>query len=101
MKKWFNTNYHYLVPELSDNTEIKLVGDQPFVEYEEAKAIGVLTKPVLIGGFTFLKLAKYKGSKTINDFATKWQMPISQSSIGSTNGVWSGCSSMNRAWSPI
>ena len=69
MKKWFNTNYHYLVPELSDNTEIKLVGDKPFVEYEEAKAIGVLTNPVLIGGFTFLKLAKYKGSKTINDFA--------------------------------
>ncbi|HRM19717.1 MAG TPA: 5-methyltetrahydropteroyltriglutamate--homocysteine S-methyltransferase [Trichococcus flocculiformis] len=69
MKKWFNTNYHYLVPELSDNTDIKLVGDKPFVEYEEAKAIGVLTKPVLIGGFTFLKLAKYKGSKTINDFA--------------------------------
>lgn len=69
MKKWFNTNYHYLVPELSDNTEIKLVGDKPFAEYEEAKAIGVLTKPVLIGGFTFLKLAKYKGSKTINDFA--------------------------------
>lgn len=69
MKKWFNTNYHYLVPELSDNTEIKLVGDKPFVEYEEAKAIGVLTKPVLIGGFTFLKLANYKGSKTINDFA--------------------------------
>ncbi|MFZ1254496.1 MAG: 5-methyltetrahydropteroyltriglutamate--homocysteine S-methyltransferase [Trichococcus flocculiformis] len=69
MKKWFNTNYHYLVPELSDDTEIKLVGDKPFAEYEEAKAIGVLTKPVLIGGFTFLKLAKYKGSKTINDFA--------------------------------
>ena len=69
MKKWFNTNYHYLVPELFDDTEIKLVGDKPFAEYEEAKEIGVLTKPVLIGGFTFLKLAKYKGSKTINDFA--------------------------------
>ncbi|SFE86795.1 5-methyltetrahydropteroyltriglutamate--homocysteine S-methyltransferase [Trichococcus pasteurii] len=69
MKKWFNTNYHYLVPELFDDTEIKLVGDKPFTEYAEAKAIGVLTKPVIIGGFTFLKLAKYKGSKTINDFA--------------------------------
>ncbi|OUL08318.1 5-methyltetrahydropteroyltriglutamate--homocysteine S-methyltransferase [Sedimentibacter sp. SX930] len=69
MKKWFNTNYHYLVPELFDDTEIKLVGDKPFAEYEEAKEIGVLTKPVIIGGFTFLKLAKYKGSKTINDFA--------------------------------
>ena len=69
MKKWFNTNYHYLVPELFDDTEIKLVGDKPFTEYAEAKEIGVLTKPVLIGGFTFLKLAKYKGSKTTNDFA--------------------------------
>jgi len=69
MKKWFNTNYHYLVPELFDDTEIKLVGDKPFDEYEEAKEIGVLTKPVIIGGFTFLKLAKYKGSKTINDYA--------------------------------
>ena len=69
MKKWFNTNYHYLVPELFDDTEIKLAGDKPFAEYEEAKEIGVLTKPVIIGGFTFLKLAKYKGSKTINDFA--------------------------------
>ena len=49
--------------------KLKLVGDKPFAEYEEAKEIGVLTKPVLIGGFTFLKLAKYKGSKTINDFA--------------------------------
>ncbi|MFY9901639.1 MAG: 5-methyltetrahydropteroyltriglutamate--homocysteine S-methyltransferase, partial [Trichococcus sp.] len=69
MKKWFNTNYHYLVPELFDDSEIKLAGDKPFAEYEEAKEIGVLTKPVLIGGFTFLKLAKYKGSKKINDFA--------------------------------
>jgi len=69
MKKWFNTNYHYLVPELFDDSEIKLAGDKPFAEYEEAKQSGVLTKPVIIGGFTFLKLAKYKGSKTINDFA--------------------------------
>jgi len=69
MKKWFNTNYHYLVPELFDDTEIKLAGDKPFAEYAEAKELGVLTKPVIIGGFTFLKLAKYKGSKTINDFA--------------------------------
>ncbi|CZQ92671.1 5-methyltetrahydropteroyltriglutamate--homocysteine S-methyltransferase [Trichococcus ilyis] len=69
MKKWFNTNYHYLVPELFDDSEIKLAGDKPFDEYEEAKQIGVLTKPVIIGGFTFLKLAKCKGSKTINDFA--------------------------------
>ncbi len=68
MKKWFNTNYHYLVPELSDDTKIKLSGNKPFDEYEEAKAIGIETKPVLIGAFTFLKLAKYNDGKNADDF---------------------------------
>ncbi len=68
MKKWFNTNYHYLVPELSSDTKIKLSGNKPFDEYEEAKAIGIETKPVLIGAFTFLKLAKYNNGKNADDF---------------------------------
>ena len=38
MKKWFNTNYHYIVPEIEDDTQIKLAGSKPFDEYEEAKA---------------------------------------------------------------
>ncbi|MCR5737490.1 MAG: 5-methyltetrahydropteroyltriglutamate--homocysteine S-methyltransferase [Eubacterium sp.] len=69
MKKWFNTNYHYLVPEISDDTEIKLVGEKPFLEYQEAKQFGIQTKPVLVGPFTFLKLAKYQGTKKAEDFA--------------------------------
>lgn len=68
MKKWFNTNYHYLVPEISDDTEIKLTGHKLFEEYVEAKTYGIETKPVVIGGFTFLKLAQIKGSKVANDF---------------------------------
>ena len=68
MKKWFNTNYHYLVTEIDDDAEIKLVGTKPFDEFEEAKAQGVDTKVSLVGPFTFLKLAKYTGSKTVNDF---------------------------------
>lgn len=68
MKKWFNTNYHYMVPELEDDTEIKLAGTKPFDEYEEAKALGIETKPVVIGGFTFLKLANCIGKKTAEDF---------------------------------
>ena len=40
MKKWFNTNYHYMVPEIEDDTQIKLAGSKPFDEYEEAKAAG-------------------------------------------------------------
>lgn len=59
LKKWYNTNYHYLVPEIEPSTEIKLVGEKPFNEYEEAKALGIETKPTVIGPFTLLKLAKF------------------------------------------
>lgn len=69
MKKWFNTNYHYIVPEISDDTRIELTGNKPFVEYQEAKEAGVITKPVVIGPFTLLKLARYQGSRKAEDFA--------------------------------
>lgn len=69
MKKWFNTNYHYMVPEIFDDTKLELVGEKPFALYQEAKALGVETKPVVIGPFTFLKLAKYQGKKKAEDFA--------------------------------
>ena len=68
MKKWFNTNYHYMVPEIEDTTEIRLAGEKPFAEYTEAKALGVPAKLVLIGPFTFLKLARFTGEKTLSDF---------------------------------
>ena len=68
MKKWFNTNYHYLVPEIDDTTEIKLVGKKPFAEYLEAKELGVETKVALVGPFTLLNLAKYTGTKKKEDF---------------------------------
>lgn len=68
MKKWFNTNYHYIVPELEDNTEISLSGTKPWDEYEEAKALGIETKPVIIGAYTILKLTRYTGKKTADDF---------------------------------
>ena len=68
MKKWFNTNYHYMVAEISDKDEISLAGDKPFKEYQEAKALGVETKPVIIGPFTLLKLLRYTEKKTEKDF---------------------------------
>jgi len=71
MKKWFNTNYHYMVPELDDNTKICLADNKPFAQYAEAKEYGIDTKSVIIGGFTFLKLANYKGTKTIEDYVTE------------------------------
>ena len=69
MKKWFNTNYHYIVPEIEDDTKITLNADKLFNEYFEAKRLGIETKPVVIGAFTMLKLIRYTGKKTADDFA--------------------------------
>ncbi len=71
MKKWFHTNYHYIVPEISDNTEISLKGTKLFDEFTEARQLGIQTKPVIIGAFTFLKLAKLVGNKSIDDVADR------------------------------
>ncbi|MGN0154788.1 MAG: 5-methyltetrahydropteroyltriglutamate--homocysteine S-methyltransferase [Lachnospiraceae bacterium] len=68
MKKWFNTNYHYIVPEIEAGTQIKLAGRKPFEEYKEAKELGIQTKPVFVGAFTFLKLAKYQDGETARDY---------------------------------
>ena len=58
MTKWFDTNYHYLVPELSPSTRPRLVGDKPVTEFREAAEAGFRTRPVLVGPLTFLLLAK-------------------------------------------
>ncbi|WP_045761639.1 5-methyltetrahydropteroyltriglutamate--homocysteine S-methyltransferase [Xanthomonas albilineans] len=58
MTKWFDTNYHYLVPELARNQHFRLRGDKPLGDFLEAKAQGILTRPVLIGPVTFLALSK-------------------------------------------
>ena len=71
MKKWYNTNYHYMVPEIDDNTDVKLAGNKPFDLFKEALEYGVKTKPVVIGAYTFLKLARYTGTKAAEDFAEK------------------------------
>jgi len=60
MTKWFDTNYHYMVPELADDQQFTLASRKPIEEYEEAKALGYQTRPVLVGPVTFLKLAKSK-----------------------------------------
>ena len=66
MKKWFNTNYHYMVPEIEVDTQIQLVNTEFIKNYQEAKNYGVLTKPVLIGPFTFMKLSKIDPRKSTN-----------------------------------
>ena len=68
MKKWFNTNYHYIVPEVEDDTKIKISGNKLWDEYTEAKELGIETKPVVIGAYTVLKLCRYTGKKTADDY---------------------------------
>lgn len=62
MTKWFDTNYHYLVPEFSSDTTFDLSSDSLFDEVCEAQALGVNAKPVLIGPLTYLYLGKEKSA---------------------------------------
>lgn len=58
MTKWFDTNYHYIVPELHAGQAFRLRGDKPLAELLEARALGLDARPVLLGPVSFLKLAK-------------------------------------------
>ena len=60
MRKWFNTNYHYIVPKFEKDTEVKLAGHKIFDEYQEAKELGLDTRPVLVGPFTLLQLSDFE-----------------------------------------
>ncbi|WP_104192357.1 5-methyltetrahydropteroyltriglutamate--homocysteine S-methyltransferase [Cryobacterium sp. Y82] len=58
MTKWFDSNYHYLVPEIGPETVFSLASDRIVREFLEAKAAGFLTRPVIVGPVTFLLLSK-------------------------------------------
>ncbi len=58
MTKWYDTNYHYLVPEFEEGMSAKLSSTKVFDHYEEAKALGIDTRPVLIGPVTFVSSGK-------------------------------------------
>ncbi len=68
MTKWFDTNYHYLVPELTEDQTFALSGltvagsvaPKPLAEFEEAAAAGIQTRPVLLGPISFLALCKQR-----------------------------------------
>lgn len=58
MTKWFDTNYHYMVPEFSKGQRFTLASSKPVDEYREAKELGYQTRPVLLGPVSYLKLGK-------------------------------------------
>lgn len=71
MKKWFNTNYHYLVPECDDAGIIALSCSKIFDEYDEAKALGIEAKVVLTGLFTFYKLIHFANESVKKEALSK------------------------------
>ena len=58
MTKWFDTNYHYLVPQFSPEQKFTLASTKAVDEYREAKALGIETRPVVLGPVTYLRLGK-------------------------------------------
>ena len=58
MTKWFDTNYHYIVPEIAAGQRFSLSSTKALDHFKEAAALGVTTRPVLLGPVTFLALSK-------------------------------------------
>ncbi|AOF93120.1 5-methyltetrahydropteroyltriglutamate--homocysteine S-methyltransferase [Sinorhizobium sp. RAC02] len=67
MTKWFDTNYHYMVPEFSADLAFTLTQNRPLQSFLEAKALGIHTRPVLLGPVTFLKLGKTRDGSNALD----------------------------------
>jgi len=83
MTKWFNTNYHYMVPEFVKGQQFKLTWTQLLDEVDEALALGHKIKPVLLGPLTYLWLGKVKGEQfdrltLINDILPVYQQVLAE-----------------------
>ncbi len=90
MKKWFNTNYHYIVPEAEDSTQIRLTGNKLWDEYAEAKELGIETKPVITGVYTLFKLCRFTGKKRADDFINAF--------VEAYKDVYSKCEAVGIQW---
>src|SRR5262249_27195976 len=64
MTKWFDTNYHYIVPELEPGQEFSLGSKKPVDEFREARSLGISTRPVLLGPVSFLLLGKMESGRS-------------------------------------
>src|SRR5437867_9455185 len=63
MTKWFDTNYHYIVPEFEPGQTFRLASTKVTDEFQEARAVGVSAKPVLVGPVSFLLLGKARAAR--------------------------------------
>jgi 5-methyltetrahydropteroyltriglutamate--homocysteine methyltransferase len=89
MTKWFDTNYHYLVPEIGPGTEFRLSSRKPFEEYAEAWWLDLDTRPVLLGPVSFLLLAKPASADFPTLDALPRLLPVYQEVLAELSGA--GC----------
>lgn len=71
MKKWFNTNYHYMVPEIEDTVTIKVDASRLVAQIKEAQQLGITPRPTIVGPYTLANLAVYTGKKQAQDLYPK------------------------------
>ena len=85
--------YHYIVPEVEDDTVIQLSGNKLVDEYAEAKALGIETKPVVIGAYTMLRLCRFTGKKPALDYV--------EDIISAYQNLVKKCEENQIAWVPV
>src|SRR4051812_39553335 len=66
MVKWFDSNYHYVRPTFQDDQTFKLSSTKPIDEFKEAQALGITTRPVVLGPVSFLHLGKADRGQSIS-----------------------------------
>jgi len=76
LTKWFDTNYHYLVPELHPRQRFRLGSTKPLDEFAEARQLGIQTRPVLLGPVTYLLLGKSQQAGFENLSLLRWLLPV-------------------------
>ncbi|SHJ05349.1 5-methyltetrahydropteroyltriglutamate--homocysteine S-methyltransferase [Aquimarina spongiae] len=91
MTKWFDTNYHYIVPEFYRDQEFKLFSTKIIDEFYEAKQLGIITKPVLIGPISYLLLGKEKESGFHRIELIKNLLPVYKKIIKQVVGLGAVC----------
>ncbi|TYT74860.1 5-methyltetrahydropteroyltriglutamate--homocysteine S-methyltransferase [Desulfobotulus mexicanus] len=90
MKKWFTTNYHYMVPEVDESSSIGLSGHKPLTEFREALSAGFLTRPMLTGPYTLLRLTRFSGETSAVKCAQRLIPAYAQllSALGAAGAKW-------------
>lgn len=87
MTKYFDTNYHFIVPELTANQQFALSSTKIFDEYAEAKAAGINARPVILGPVSFLLLAKMRDGGNALDLLDNI-LPVYQEILSKLDSEW-------------